>query len=238
MWKGRFQKDPTDQVRRFGESVSFDWRLYAHDIRGSIAHAGALARAGILSAAEGRLIKRGLGEIQREIEEGRFSWRADLEDVHMNIESALTERRDPPGQNCTPRGRATTRSRSTCGSGCATKSHRHSTRLVGAAARRSSTSATAIRRHHPRLHASPARAARLFRASSARLRRDARTRCDAPHGSRAARERHARSAAARSPARPLSSTANRAIARDTRISPASSIAQQSMDAVSDRDFAV
>ena len=92
MWKGRFQKETSDLVKRFGESVSFDWRLYAQDIRGSVAHAEALQRAGILTVAECRQIKAGLKEIEKDIRDGRFTWKFSLEDVHMNIESALTER--------------------------------------------------------------------------------------------------------------------------------------------------
>lgn len=92
MWKGRFQKETSDLVKRYGESVSFDWRLYAQDIRGSIAHAEALQRAGILTAAECRQIKTGLRGIEKDIREGRFEWKAGLEDVHMNIEAALTGR--------------------------------------------------------------------------------------------------------------------------------------------------
>ncbi len=92
MWKGRFQKETSDLVKRYGESVSFDWRLYAHDIRGSMAQAEALLRAGIVTAEECRKIKSGLREIEKDIREGRFTWKLSLEDVHMNIESALTER--------------------------------------------------------------------------------------------------------------------------------------------------
>ena len=97
MWKGRFQKSTSDLVKRFGESVSFDWRLYAQDIRGSVAHAEALARAGIITGSELRQIKSGLKEIEKEIREGRFTWKRALEDVHMNIESALTDRIGPAG---------------------------------------------------------------------------------------------------------------------------------------------
>ncbi len=77
---------------RYSESQSFDRRLYRHDIAGSIAHAGALAQAGIISADEKKKIEHGLREIEREIASGNFSWDASLEDVHMNIESALTKK--------------------------------------------------------------------------------------------------------------------------------------------------
>ncbi|MEM7385335.1 MAG: argininosuccinate lyase [Verrucomicrobiota bacterium] len=97
MWKGRFQKETTDLVQEFGESISFDWRLYAHDIRGSIAHAGGLLRAGILKEEELAAIKAGLEKIGEEIEAGDFPFKTSLEDIHMNIESVLTDRIGPAG---------------------------------------------------------------------------------------------------------------------------------------------
>lgn len=97
MWKGRFQQPTSALVQRYGESVSFDWRLYAHDIRGSIAHAKGLEKAGILTAAEREAIERGLLQIRDEIAGGDFAWSQELEDVHMNIESTLTKRIGPAG---------------------------------------------------------------------------------------------------------------------------------------------
>jgi argininosuccinate lyase len=97
MRKGRFQLEPSDLVKRFSESVSFDWRLFAHDVRGSIAHAAALARAGIITAAELKKIQNGLVEIEHDIRAGRFEWKPELEDVHMNIEAALTRKIGPAG---------------------------------------------------------------------------------------------------------------------------------------------
>ncbi len=97
MWKGRFAEEQSDLLKRFSESVSFDWRLYKHDIRGSVAYASALERAGILTAGERAAIHAGLAEIQVEIERGEFAWRVDLEDVHMNIEAELTRRIGKPG---------------------------------------------------------------------------------------------------------------------------------------------
>jgi argininosuccinate lyase len=88
-WGGRFATGPTEAVRQFSESVSFDWRLYKHDIAGSIAHAKGLAKVGILTQAEAGRIARGLRTIERKIEAGKFAWDAALEDVHMNIEAAL-----------------------------------------------------------------------------------------------------------------------------------------------------
>src|SRR5213082_1420893 len=92
MRKGRFQKAAAKIAQRYSESVSFDYRLYRHDIAGSIAHAAALTKAGIISAAEGKKIEAELHEIEKEIESGKFQWDEALEDVHMNIESALTKR--------------------------------------------------------------------------------------------------------------------------------------------------
>jgi argininosuccinate lyase len=92
MRKGRLSTPASTLAQRFGESVSFDRRLYAHDIAGSVAHAAALAVAGILSSEEREKIERGLREIEQEIVAGKFEWDDSLEDVHMNIEAALTRR--------------------------------------------------------------------------------------------------------------------------------------------------
>jgi argininosuccinate lyase len=89
-WAGRFN-EPTDVfVEAFTASVDFDRRLYRYDIAGSIAHATMLARQGILSTAERDAIVRGLEQIRARIEAGEFPWSIPLEDVHMNLESALT----------------------------------------------------------------------------------------------------------------------------------------------------
>jgi argininosuccinate lyase len=92
MWRGRFQKETAPAVQRLTESISFDWRLYKVDIQGSIAHAAALEKAGLLTPEERRQIETGLKDIEKEIDEGHFPFRIELEDVHMNIESALTLR--------------------------------------------------------------------------------------------------------------------------------------------------
>ncbi len=91
-WGGVFQSAADPRVERFTESVSFDRRLYAQDIRGSIAHARMLAAAGVLTAAEATQISDALAQIQAEIESGAFAFRQELEDVHMNIEAALIAR--------------------------------------------------------------------------------------------------------------------------------------------------
>ena len=88
-WGGRFSTGPAEAVKKFTESVSFDWRLYKHDIAGSIAHAKGLAKVGILTKAEAGKIVRGLRAIEKKIEAGTFEWNPDAEDVHMNIEAAL-----------------------------------------------------------------------------------------------------------------------------------------------------
>jgi argininosuccinate lyase len=91
-WGGRFTQATDAKVEDFTQSVSYDRRLYRQDIRGSIAHARMLEAAGVLSAAERDAIVAGLQEIEREIEAGRFVWSAEREDVHLNIEARLTER--------------------------------------------------------------------------------------------------------------------------------------------------
>jgi argininosuccinate lyase len=91
-WGGVFDSAVDPRVERFSESVSFDQRLYDQDVRGSIAHARMLAETGVLSADERDQIVAGLDAIRKEIAEGRFQFRQELEDVHMNIERTLTER--------------------------------------------------------------------------------------------------------------------------------------------------
>jgi argininosuccinate lyase len=98
LWGGRFT-EPTDAfVERFTASVTFDKRLYAVDIRGSIAHATMLAEVGVLTSVELQQIVSGLTDIKAEIEADTFVWSVKLEDVHMNIESSLTDRIGPTGK--------------------------------------------------------------------------------------------------------------------------------------------
>lgn len=92
MWKGRFSQVTADLLQQYGESISYDWRLYPYDVAGSIAHARAQVNAGILDENEFSQIENGLREIEKEISEGKFEFSTELEDIHMNIESALTER--------------------------------------------------------------------------------------------------------------------------------------------------
>ncbi len=98
LWGGRFTEGTDRLVEAFSESVSFDARLYRHDIEGSLAHARMLAHVGVLSSDELALIVDGLTAIRDEIERGEFTWSEALEDVHMNIEARLTERIGPVGK--------------------------------------------------------------------------------------------------------------------------------------------
>ncbi len=91
-WAGRFTEATDRFVEEFTASVNFDKRLYRHDIAGSLAHARMLQQVGVLSAAECETIVKGLQDIQAEIERDDFAWSLSLEDVHMNIEARLTER--------------------------------------------------------------------------------------------------------------------------------------------------
>jgi argininosuccinate lyase len=91
-WSGRFSEPVAELVQKYTASVSFDYRLAAFDIQGSIAHATMLHSVGVLSAVDLQAIQRGLTDILAQIEAGQFQWRIDLEDVHMNIERALTEK--------------------------------------------------------------------------------------------------------------------------------------------------
>ena len=91
LWGGRFEKATSEQVETFTESVSFDARLYAEDIAGSIAHSKMLNKIGVLTDGEAAQIEQGLTAIGDQIERGEFEWSAELEDVHMNIEARLTD---------------------------------------------------------------------------------------------------------------------------------------------------
>ena len=92
LWGGRFERKSNELVEKLGESVSFDSRLARFDILGSIAHARMLGEQGIIAKGDARKIISGLKAIDREIDKGTFVWDTALEDVHMNIEAALTAR--------------------------------------------------------------------------------------------------------------------------------------------------
>ncbi len=97
MWTGRFQQSADKLLKGYSESISFDWRLYPHDVAGSIAHSRALKAAGILTIEEQAAIESGLEQIKRDIESGSFHFDPALEDIHMNIEAELTRRIGPAG---------------------------------------------------------------------------------------------------------------------------------------------
>lgn len=90
-WSARFSEPVSDLVKRYTASVFFDKRLADADIQGSLAHAEMLAHQGIISAQDYADIQRGMAQIQSEIAAGKFEWLLDLEDVHLNIEKRLTE---------------------------------------------------------------------------------------------------------------------------------------------------
>src|SRR5262249_41397429 len=97
LWGGRFTKGTDPDAARFTASLGFDRRLWAHDIAGSLAWAGALCRAGLLSEDERRAVADGLERVRAEIQAGRFVFRPELEDIHTNIERRLTELIGPLG---------------------------------------------------------------------------------------------------------------------------------------------
>jgi argininosuccinate lyase len=90
-WSGRFDEPVSERVKRYTASVDFDQRLWRHDIQGSLAHAEMLHHVGLLGNGDLNAIRSGMATITAEIESGRFTWLLDLEDVHLNIEKRLTE---------------------------------------------------------------------------------------------------------------------------------------------------
>ncbi len=92
LWSGRFEKNTAEIVDRFGASIAFDQRLYKYDIEGSIAHATMLGETGVIAKADADAIVAGLRGILADAEADRIEWRETLEDIHMNVEALLTER--------------------------------------------------------------------------------------------------------------------------------------------------
>ena len=90
-WSALFSEPMSDLVQRYTGSVFFDKRLWQADIEGSLAHAGMLAAKGIISAQDHAAIEKGMAQIRSEIEAGQFTWKLELEDVHLNIEARLTQ---------------------------------------------------------------------------------------------------------------------------------------------------
>ena len=97
-WAGRFTGKTSGIVESFTESISFDRRLWKHDIRGSIAHAKMLAKQRIIPAKDAEVIVKGLLKIAEEIESGKFKFKNELEDIHMNIEAELVRKVGPAGK--------------------------------------------------------------------------------------------------------------------------------------------
>ena len=91
MWGGRFASGPDAIMTAINASISFDQRLYAQDIAGSRAHAAMLAQQGIITSKDAEAIREGLLTVLSEIEGGKFTFSTALEDIHLNIESRLTE---------------------------------------------------------------------------------------------------------------------------------------------------
>ena len=91
MWGGRFDAKPSQVMEIINESISFDQKLYSQDIRGSKAHAKMLLEVGILTKSEAKKITDGLTKVEKEIESGKFEFKTELEDIHMNVESRLKE---------------------------------------------------------------------------------------------------------------------------------------------------
>lgn len=91
MWGGRFDAKPSEIMQQINQSISFDKKLYKQDIKGSKAHAEMLEKIGVLSKEDVKKITQGLDKIQQEIESGKFNFKIELEDIHMNIESRLKE---------------------------------------------------------------------------------------------------------------------------------------------------
>ena len=91
-WSGRFNEPVAELVKKYTASIGFDYRLAAYDIQGSIAHAQMLGAQKIISQDDVKAIEQGLADIAKEIEAGQFEWLLDLEDVHLNIEKRLTDK--------------------------------------------------------------------------------------------------------------------------------------------------
>jgi argininosuccinate lyase len=98
LWGGHFDRDPAPLMAQINVSIGFDKRLHAQDVAGSLAHARMLAAVGILTAAERNAILDGLKQIEGEIESGAFEFKTELEDIHLNIEQRLTDLIGEPGR--------------------------------------------------------------------------------------------------------------------------------------------
>ncbi|MBE7012554.1 MAG: argininosuccinate lyase [Ruminococcaceae bacterium] len=92
LWGGRFSKNTDSEVNDFNSSIRFDGRMYAQDIRGSIAHAKMLGKCGVISESDSATLVKTLGEVLEDIENGKVEFSADAEDIHMNVETLLIQR--------------------------------------------------------------------------------------------------------------------------------------------------
>ena len=92
LWGGRFSKNTDSEVNDFNSSIHFDGRMYAQDIKGSIAHAKMLGKCGVISQSDSDTLVKTLGELLTDIENGKVEFMTDAEDIHMNIETLLIER--------------------------------------------------------------------------------------------------------------------------------------------------
>ena len=206
---GRFAGGPAADVARSPNPSPSTGGSGGTTSLGSMAHAAMLRKIGVLTAAEAAApSSRGLDAIGREIEAGKFHWKPELEDVHMNIEAELT-RRVPAGAKL-----HTGRSRNDqVALDMRLWLRDEIDALLGGDLRGLQRALVGLgeqqrRRHHPRLHPPAARPAGLSRPSPARLRRDARARLRAARRLPRSASTSARSAAARSPAPPCRSTAS------------------------------
>ena len=168
-WGGRFQEGTDARVEAFTESVSFDYRLAPYDILASVAHAEMLGAQDIITKADARAIVSGLKAILREVEADKFEFQAELEDVHMNVEAALTKRIGAVGGQIAY-GPEPKRPGGHVAQAVAQKPGRRGARgAFGAEARLAGASGVTRRHRDARLHALTARAACFFGASFARI---------------------------------------------------------------------
>ena len=176
LWSGRFKKDVDSRVNDFNSSISFDGRMYKQDIEGSIAHATMLGECGIIEKHESEKIVEALKGILADIEAGRLEFSSDAEDIHMNIETILTERIGDTGKRL-----HTARSRNDQVALDIRMYLLDETKLVKSPRSRSPRrdkrkGESQCRHRHGRLHTSPESAARHLRALYPRLRADAHAR--------------------------------------------------------------
>ena len=113
LWSGRFQKETDSLVNDFNSSIRFDSRMYREDITGSMAHAAMLGECGIISMEDSAAIIEGLKAILEDVESDKIAFSEDQEDIHMNVETLLTQRIGAAASVCIPPAAETTRLPST-----------------------------------------------------------------------------------------------------------------------------